>query len=237
MRSVRLALSLLLVPLAACTTHAFTPSARPLPLGPARIPTTGESDVQLDGNVSGEVFGPGIYSGNVRYRRGVDENLAVTGDAGFIRVDGNNGSSDENPWAGLGRVGMQLAKETDGDLDAAVFGGVGGGYAPAAGGWLSSDVGAMLAGTNRYVRPIFLVDAYASQPVGTRTFMVGEDTLRLPRTYGVQGLFGFELGPQKSAVLIGLALAQLWSAANDVQEADSATFIGLGGGVRFDSLQ
>lgn len=237
MRFVRLALSLLLAPLAACTTHAFTPSARPLPLGPAKTPTVGESDVQLDGNISGEVFGPGIYSGNVRYRRGVDENFAITGDAGFLRVDGGGASSDENPWAGLGRAGVQLGSTTGGDLDAAVFGGVGGGYAPAAGGWVSSDVGAMLAGTNRYVRPIFLVDAYASQPFATKTFMVGDESLRIPRTYGVQGLFGFELGPQKSAVLLGLALAQLWSTGNDVQEADSATFIGLGGGVRFDSLQ
>jgi hypothetical protein len=225
----------LLLAIAACTPHAFTPSARPMPLSSAKTPAVGEGDIQVDGNASGEVFGPGIHAGNLRYRRGVADNIALTGDAGFIRVSG--GSSDENRWAGLGRTGVQLAAESEGDLDAALFAGIGGGYAPAAGGWVATDVGAMVVGSNKYVRPIFLFDVYAAQPFATEAFAVEDKMLRMPRTAGVQGMLGFELGPHKSAVLIGLAVAQLWSAANDVQEADSATFIGLGGGMRFDSMQ
>jgi hypothetical protein len=227
----------LLLGIAACTPRAFTPPARPLPLSSARTPAVGEGDVQLDGNASGEVFGPAIVAGNVRYRHGIADHVALTGDAGFVRVSGDDEDSNASPWAGLGRAGVQLATEANEDLDAALFAGIGGGYAPAAAGWLSTDVGVMLTGDNRHVRPIFLVDAYVAQPFATKVFEVQDEMLRMPRTAGLQGLFGFEFGPTRSAVLVGLALAQLWSAENDVQEASSSTFVGLGGGLRFDTMQ
>jgi hypothetical protein len=234
MKSIALLLAIAPLAIAACTPRAFAPPARPMPLGSARTPAVGEGDVQLDGNASGEVFGPGIVAGNARYRHGVADNVAVTADAGFVRVSGD---STENPWAGLGRAGVQVASEANEDLDVAVFAGIGGGYAPAAATWASTDVGVMMSGDNKHVRPIFLVDAYFAQPFATKVFVVEDEMLRMPRTAGVQGLFGFEFGPKDRAVLVGFALAKLWSAANDVQEADSATFVGLGGGMRFESLQ
>lgn len=225
-------LSLLPLTLAiACTPTAFTPSARPLPLGTAQAPARGEHDVQLEGNASGEIFGPGILSGNVRYRRGVTDQVALTGDLGLLRVD--NEDATENPYAGMSRVGVHVHGPATDELVAAAFAGVGGGYAPAAGGWASGDIGGMFTGTHRYVRPTLLVEAYAAQPFATQAFAAADTMLRLPRTYGVQGVFGFDLGPRDRAFLIGLAVSQLWASANDLQEATSAQFIGLGGGFRF----
>lgn len=227
----------------ACTPHAYTPSARIMPLSTAEAPATGEQDVQVDGNATGEVFGPGVFAGNVRYRRGVREDLAVVGDVGLARVDGNN--MGQNPWATSARVGVQYHAPANDDLHAAAFAGAGGGYAPTAGGYASVDVGGSLTGTNRYVRPIFVLDLYASEPLAAKTFMAYEDDfgspdpaelVKLPRTIGAQGLVGFELGRREHAVLVGLALAQLHTFENDVQEAKSETFIGLGGGFRFGAI-
>lgn len=227
----------------ACTPHAYTPSARPMPLSSAQAPSTGESDVQLDGNASGEVLGPGIVAGNVRYRRGLREDVAVVGDVGLLRVDGNN--HGQNPYAGTARVGVQVHAPANDDLHAAAFAGVGGGFAPTAGGFASVDVGGVLTGTHRYVRPVFVLDLYASEPIGAKGFVANEDNVgtgdemvdvKLPRTIGVQGLLGFDLGPRDRSALLGLAVAQLHTFENDVQEARSETFFGLGGGFRFGAI-
>lgn len=237
-------LSLIVSAAAACTPHAYTPSARPMPLGTAQTPARGESDVQIDGHAQGEVLGPGIFAGNVRYRRGVKDNLAVVGDVGVARVDGD--SMGQNPYATTARAGVQVsAPHSNGDLVAAGFAGAGGGYAPTAGGWASVDVGGVLTGTNRHVRPIFLVDLYASQPIAAKSFMAYEDnyggadnvrTVMLPRTIGAQALAGFDLGPRDRSFLVGLAVAQLYTFENEVQEAKSETFFGLGGGFRFGAI-
>lgn len=234
MRSVRLLpiAAAALVPLAvACANHAFTPSARPLPLGPAQAPAPGEHDVQLDGNVSGEILGPTIHAGNARVRRGLTEHVALTADFGVARAAGENVGL--NPWASTARAGVHVHGDATDEIVAAAFAGAGGGYAPQAGGWVSGDVGGVLTGTHRYVRPVLQVSVYASQPVATKTFALGDEMLRLPRTFGVQGVLGFDLGRRDRAVLIGLAVAQLYAAPNDVQDALSETFIGLGGGFRF----
>jgi hypothetical protein len=215
-----------------------------MPLSTAQTPRRGESDIQVDGHAQGEVFGPGIFAGNVRYRRGVKDDLALVGDVGLARVDGEN--MGQNPYAGTARAGVQVsAPHPNGDFVAAGFAGAGGGYAPTAGGWASIDVGGVLTGTHRYVRPIFLVDLYASQPIGAKTFMAYEDnivdadgyeTVKLPRTLGAQGLLGFDLGPRDRSAMVGFAFAQLYTFENDVQQAKSETFFGLGGGFRFGAI-
>lgn len=201
-------------------------------LSPVEIPKPHEHDVQLDGNTSGEALGPGVWAGNVRYRRGVDDNVAVTADVGMLRAHGEN-NTNYSPYAGTSRVGVQIAGDVNDEMEATVFTGVGGGYAPAAGGWVAADTGFAVSGDNAHVRPVLLVDAYAAQPVASRVFTVDSTDLRLPRTFGVQGLFGFDVGPRDRAVMIGFAVTQLWSKANDVQMALSETFFGLGAGFRF----
>ena len=203
-----------------------------MPLSPVAVPAQDEHDVQLDGNLSGEVLGPTIHAGNVRYRRGVDDGVAVTADVGFARAREDEPSS-ANPWAGLARAGVQIAGEATDELDVAAFAGFGGGIAPAAGKWVSGDVGAMISGDHRYVRPIIVGDVYASQPFATRTFEVGDVMLELPRTVGVQGLAGFDLGPRDRSFMVGFALAQLWAAPTKHDTAQSAMFVGLGAGFRF----
>jgi hypothetical protein len=230
---MRAVLVCLLLPIAACSVHAFTPPARPMPLSPAQAPARGETDVQLDGNASGEIMGPGVFAGNLRVRRGVSEGVALVGDAGILRADGDPDGLD--PRAATARVGVQVHGRAN-DIHVAVFGGAGGGHAPTAGSWASFDGGVVMSGTHRYVRPMFLVDMFVSEPFSTRTFPVGESMLRLPRTYGVQGLVGFDLGPRDRSLLLGFAVAQLWSRATDVSAGDSAGFFGLGGGFRFGAI-
>lgn len=213
-----------------------------MPLSTAQTPAQGEQDVQIDGHGQGEILGPGILAGNVRYRRGVSDDLAVVGDVGLARVDGDN--NGQNPYAGTARVGVQVHAPANDDLHAAVFAGAGGGFAPTAGGFASVDVGGVLTGTHRYVRPIFLLDLYASEPIGAKAFVARDDAgndsemvdVKLPRTIGAQCLLGFDLGPRDRSVLIGLAIAKLHTFENDVQEARSETFFGLGGGFRFGAI-
>ena len=215
-----------------CSTRAFTPPARPMPLSPAQTPKTGEYDVQVDGNANGAVFGPTLYTGNLRYRHGLSDQLSIVGDVGYARAEGHT-ADHLDPNAGTARVGGQLSAPAIDEIDAAVFAGVGGGYAPAAGGWGSVDVGGTLTGTHRYVRPMLVVNGYVSEPFATKVFTVTSEMLRLPRTFGAQGLVGLDLGPRDRAVLIGLAAAFLHGIATDVHEAEQDVFIGLGGGFRF----
>jgi hypothetical protein len=222
--------------LGACTTHAFTPSARPMPMSPVEIPKPHEHDLQIDGNIAGELLGPGISAGNVRYRRGVAEHVAVVADTGLLRVDqggDDSMSSSLNPYAGTARIGAQLTGDATDELEATVFTGGGAGYSPVAGGWMSGDLGFAVSGDHRYVRPVLQLSAYVSQPVGTKVFSVNDTMLRLPLTVGLQGLFGFDLGPRSSSVMLGLAVGHLWTAANDKQDALSELFMGLGVGFRF----
>jgi hypothetical protein len=202
-----------------------------MPMSPVEIPKPHEHDVQLDGNVAGEPLGPGISTGNVRYRRGVAEHVAIVGDTGIMRVD--NGGSTLNPYAGTARIGAQVSGDATDEMTATVFTGAGGGYSPVAGGWMSGDVGFAFSGDHRYVRPVMQLSAYVSQPVGTKAFNVDDTMLRLPLTFGLQGLFGFDLGPRPRAVMLGLAVGHLWTAKNDTQDALSELFLGLGVGFRF----
>lgn len=219
---------------AACSTHAFTPSARPMPMSPVEIPKPQQHDLQIDGNIAGEPLGPGISTGNLRYRRGVAEHVAVVADTGLLRVDqGEDGGASLNPYAGTARIGAQFSGDATDEMEAAFFTGGGAGYSPVAGGWVSADAGFSFSGDHRYVRPVMQLSGYVSQPVGTKVFSVNDTMLRLPLTGGLQGLFGFDLGPRSRAVMLALAVGHLWTGANDKQEALSEMFVGLGVGFRF----
>ena len=85
-------------------------------------------------------------------------------------------------------------------------------------------------------RPTLVVGAYLSQPVSSEEFVVDDTTLRLPRTFGIQMLLGFDVGRRDRALLIGLAVAQLQAVTNDEDDALSETFYGLGGGFRFGAI-
>lgn len=201
-----------------------------MPFETARAPAPGKHEVQIDGVSAGEVLGPGIVAGNARYRRGITDHLAVTGDLGVIRAQGE---TQESPLAGTTRVGVHAHGEWTDELDAALFAGAGGGHAPSAGSWLSADAGWAVTGDHRYVRPTLVLAGFVSEPVASETFMVGDRTLQLPRTYGVQGMFGFDLGPKDRAMLLGFMIANLWAKATAHQDAQSSMFLGVGGSLRF----
>src|SRR5262245_51721655 len=94
--------------LSGCAVTAYTPPARPMPLSPAQIPASGDFDVQVDGTTSGMVMGPGIWGGNVRYRRGLADHVAIVGDAGYMRAHFES-DSPLDPSAYTARVGAQVS--------------------------------------------------------------------------------------------------------------------------------
>lgn len=228
---------ILIVALVSCRPYALTPPARMMPMSPAQIPARSAWDAQLDGGlVTGAQDGPGIALGNLRYRRGVTDDVALVADAGYAAAFGS-ASTDLHQGAGMVRIGGQITQPSSiGDV--AAFGGVGGGYAPAAGAWTSVDVGGALTGTHRFIRPFLVGDAFGSLPWATQVFEccgsgIDAHMLRLPPTVGLQVSLGLEIGPRARAFVIGLLGALMQGAATDVQDAKGQAYLALGIGFRF----
>jgi len=219
----------------ACTTEVFTPPARPMPLTGADAPALGKRDVQLDASSAGEVMGPGITTGNLRYRHGIAESTALTVDAGLVHVRDSSGGMFD-PHAGTARVGVHTSAAATDEIDMAGFAGAGAGHAWGVGSWVSGDAGFAFSGRNKWFRPTLVGDLYLSQPFATHVFTVDNTMLRLPRTWGWQLLVGAEIGVSRRALIAGLMISQLFADANDTQGDIHSTFIGLGGGVRIGNI-
>jgi hypothetical protein len=228
---------LVMVLFVGCTRHMYTPAARVVPVTIADAPRPGTGDVQIDAAAADQLLESALVGGNVRYRHGLRESLALTLDAGALRtVDVSDPALERT--GGTGRVGIQLHyKETDIDEDDRsesafmLVSGMGGGYATGAGGWATGDVGVGWSGRGKYVRPTGLLSLYASQPIGSQVIETDEPT-RLSRTVGVHFTSGAELGPQASAFIIGASVGRLWAASNDLHESSSEWNLGLLAGLR-----
>ncbi len=207
MRPTLLPIALLAV--AACTPPGYTPAARMIPLATATVPATGAADVQLDVGKTGGVFGPDLTTGDLRVRYGATRALTVDGEAGVIHVDDD--TQGYNPSAVTGRVGVTV-HHADGDgVRTAAFIGAGGGASYDAGSWISLDAGGVLQGDNRHVRPFLGAAVFTNRPTDAPTLTYGPadmpKTFHLHDTSGASGTVGLELGPDDTAVILGLSLA------------------------------
>jgi hypothetical protein len=164
MNRIACALVLVLVPLAGCSYQLVSPPARMVSLESAKTATPGETVVGVHGAGYASVFDPGVGVGSAGVRRGVAEQVEVDADAswGHLSYDGYP-DIDRNIFAG--RIG---AKASNRRGWAAIVGGVGGGYAPAAGGFTAADVGGVVSLPNCAVVPFASAMGFASLPVGAK---------------------------------------------------------------------
>jgi hypothetical protein len=236
--------------LSACTPVAYAPPARLVSLDSPSAPRAGHTDVQAEAGTVGSVFGPSLIDGNVRARHALSDSLVIEGETGVARVtndgtvstpdaSGNLHADDRSRNGYTARAGVILQGQ-EGVVRGALTAGLGGGYAPIAGGWAAADVGASAGGTNKWVRPWFGVDLGFNQPVATHEFAVsdgdgGDETLELAANGIVRLALGLEIGPQTSALLLGFATTVVIAGSNGTDRTEGDTndgFLTLAAGFR-----
>jgi hypothetical protein len=158
----------------------------------ARTLAPGEMSATVKGTAQAALFDPAVVAGTAMVRRGVTESLELSGEVSYAHLDTT--TDDEqlgiNPSIYASRAGMKLAKSRHVALTA----GLGGGYAPAAGGFAAADVGGIVSYDNCYVVPFGALSGFVSQPVGAKTVDFGEHgTSRASTSYGLTAAAGFEV--------------------------------------------
>ena len=209
----------------ACSHNVYTPPSRPMVLTSPDTVETGETTLRATGSTSSDLFGPSILAGSVGARHGLDDRLEVVGDASFAQVI-EASASGTNRGVAMARGGVKYRPTMSPHL--AIVSGVGGGYAPAAGSYLSADFGAVVGYENKYVVPFVSASAFGSVPLNPRTVNTTipadtetfEDTPR--STVGLVIGAGLKVPIQTSAVLVGFTNTQL----RDSDSSDS--FMSLG---------
>ncbi|MDQ3366309.1 MAG: hypothetical protein M3680_12865 [Myxococcota bacterium] len=232
----RFAVAVVITVAAGCTPRAVTPPARTLVMQSAALPEPGHQDVQVEVSRIGTIWGPELVGGGARLRHTVASNVALEADAGLLRVI--NAGDGGNRNAHTGRLGVVVTLP---DQRLAVGGGIGGGYSATAGSWGTVDVGAVLSGKHQHVRPQLGGTFGYGTPLGDQTFTVSEPDgstteLRLPRNTFAQVNAGLELGPRRSAVLVGASMIRFSLHESDFADGSPGSgddlYLALGIGVR-----
>lgn len=237
----------------ACSYTVVSPPARFVNLESAHTVARGETTAGVHGGVLASPFDAAVATGSVGVRRGVAERVEVDADAtyGELEYDGFP-DIDRNIYAA--RVGAKLRNA--GQFLAA-FGGVGGGYAPAGGGFLAADVGAVLSLPNCYVVPSLTGTGMASLPVGAKQidFVSPDGTLaasdKAVTTYGLSLGVGLDFllwrdrcraGLTSPRIQLGLAGTRLirsdaprvvTTAGGESTSRDGYGAVGVTGGLEF----
>lgn len=152
------------IALVGCQTTVFSPPARPMPLETAATLPPGDTGIQVEGGNHSSVFRPQLWSGTLRVRHGLSENidLALEASAVHIDADASSNPTSRNLHSLRGGLKYRVMKHF------AVAGGVGGGYS-AGGAFMSPDVGPIVAWENRYVVPFVSARGGLSSPIAPRT--------------------------------------------------------------------
>jgi|GEM_PF-1199391 hypothetical protein len=147
-----------------CSYQLVSPPARMVNLESAKTAAPGETVAGLHGAAYTGIFDPAVAIANASVRRGIADDVEVDGDLSWGRLS-YDGYPDINRNVYAARVG---AKMSNAGGWAAVFGGLGGGFAPAAGGFSAVDVGGTLSYPNCYVVPFANAMVFGSAPIGAR---------------------------------------------------------------------
>jgi hypothetical protein len=154
----------LATPLGGCSYQLVSPPARLINLESAKTAAPGETVAGLHGGSYGSIFDAGVSIANATVRRGVADDLEVDADASWGHVDYDGFPAiDRNVYAA--RLGAKLSNRGSW---AAVYGGLGGGYAPAAGGFSAVDFGGALSFPNCYVVPFASTTIFGSVPLAAK---------------------------------------------------------------------
>jgi hypothetical protein len=158
----------------------------------ARTLAPGEMSAGLKGTAQAAVFDPAVAAGTAMLRRGVAESLELSGEVTYARLvmDYEDDQLGIDPSLYASHVGMKLARGRHMALTA----GVGGGYAPAAGGFAAADVGGIVSYDNCYVVPFGVLSGFVSQPVGAKTVdFASHGTSQASTSYGFSAAAGFDV--------------------------------------------
>jgi hypothetical protein len=214
----------LLIIMTGCSYQLVSPPARMVSLESAHSAAPGETIVGARGAAYGALFDGGAAVGSAVVRHGVGQRVELDAEATYARVlDGDYPDIDRNIYVARGGFKMSNAGEWG-----AVFGGVGGGLSPAAGGFAAVDLGAVVSYPNCYAVPFLGGALFGSQPVaakrvdfkGTDGRVVAYDTANL--TFGVGADVGLEIPLDRDRCRQGLTPAhiQLGFAMNLLRPVD-----------------
>jgi hypothetical protein len=198
----------------ACSYQVYSPPAHMVALESARTLAPGETTVAAKGTYQHELFEPDLAAGSAVVRRGIREGLEVTGEASYARVmvRGEDSELPIDPGVYAARAGVKLAPNQylAGTL------GVGGGYAPAGGGFGAIDVGGIVSYDNCWVVPFASVSGFVSQPIAAKAVDFGatHGKSTASTSYGVTGATGIEVPLSHKACREGRASPKLQMGVN-----------------------
>ncbi|HEY1697871.1 MAG TPA: hypothetical protein VGG39_37175 [Polyangiaceae bacterium] len=174
--------------LAGCSTDVYLPPARLFPLESAATLPRGDTGVQVEGGVHGAGFGVSATSGTVRVRHGIDDATDASMEASVLHIEGA-GPGDSYPNAFTTRIGVKHRVTPW----LSVTAGVGGG-ASAGGGFVSPDLGVIVAYENRYFVPFLEARGGFSEPFDAQPVVVGtQPGVAPPFTWIAGGVAGFRV--------------------------------------------
>lgn len=239
MKSILFASGLLAVA-SSCTPTPYAPPARFAQTDTAVTPMQGQTDVQGDLGVTGAPFGPGFMHADGRVRFGATRRMVVEAEAAVIKLDDDSDTQRHDGYTG--RVGVVYhAPDGARGVRRAVFGGAGGGFAPAAGTWASVDGGGGIAGRHHWLRPFLSGDIAYNQPLARRTFRVNNGSFNSSTEYDVvlqpditfRSTFGLELGKPTACLILGGSFTFLFPLGDPgVDTNDSPAMVSLTAGFR-----
>jgi len=237
--------------LGGCSYTVVSPPARMVNLESSQTLAPGETVGGAHAGAYSALFDPGIVSGNTGVRHGLREGVELDVDATWARLS-YDGYPEINRNIYAVRAG---AKVRGAPRFIAAFGGVGGGYAPAGGGFVAADLGGVLSLPNCYVIPSLVAAGLASVPVGAKQVdfvapggdLVASD--KAVTSYGFTMGAGLEIplsrarcraGLTPPRIQVGLAASRMirWDAPRTLMNSDGSTkdrggygAIGLAAGV------
>lgn len=149
---------------AGCTPALLSPPAASPILESSEPLRESEVAIEVASGAHAGVFGPEVFAGRVGGRTGLGSALEAQLEAGLYHIETAPVLAPPHPNVYVARMGVKWAPV----INTALLGGVGGGYS-AAGGFMSPDLGGILAYENEYITPFLGARAGLSLPIAPRT--------------------------------------------------------------------
>ena len=154
----------------ACSHHLYAPPTQAYALDPVHAQASGTSSLDLEGSTHAQIFDPAFNAANARLHTGLGNDTELSVESMFAGVnDHGHSMADRHVYAG--RAGIRVNPD-HGALTVST--GLGGGYAPAGGGFVALDGGLSLGYDNCVLVPLATASAFVSQPIDARPVDVSD---------------------------------------------------------------
>jgi hypothetical protein len=168
--------ALIVIAVAGCSQHVYSPPSQAYSLGGVRSLDDGQQAVDLEASQHAALFDPAIQAGGARFRAGFGDNTEGSLEGAVMAVN-DDGPSKADRQIYVGRAGVRT---NPGRGPFAIFGGIGGGYAPAGGEFVTADGGIAVGYTNCRVVPMAQASVFASDPLHPTPIDVTVDSDHTP---------------------------------------------------------